>query len=69
MQLTEFSEQFYTTLAETPEENELNLFHYNSLSNAIVNFAHSLEELLEEMRVGIMDPFAQFCDNYATVNT
>lgn len=68
MQLTEFSEQFYTTLAETPEENELNLFHYNSLSNAIVNFAHSLEELLEEMRVGIIDPFAQFCDNYATVN-
>lgn len=68
MQLTEYSEQFYTSLAQTPEENEVNLFHYNQLSNAIINFSHNLEELMSEMKSGIIDPFEEFADNYYTIN-
>jgi hypothetical protein len=38
------------------------------LSNAIINFSHNLEELMSEMKSGIIDPFEEFADNYYTIN-
>ncbi|CAD8123560.1 unnamed protein product [Paramecium sonneborni] len=68
MQLTEYSEQFYLQLAQTQEENELNLFYYNQLSNAIINFAHNLDELTNEMKQGILEPYEEFTENYTEIN-
>lgn len=57
MQLSCHTEILYTEMAKYPEENELNLYHYNQLSNSMVNYAHKLEEMLDEMQMGTIEPF------------
>ncbi|CAD8124487.1 unnamed protein product [Paramecium sonneborni] len=69
MQLNEFSEQFYTQLAQTPEENELNLFYYNQLSNAIIALSHNLEEQMIDMQQDIIQPYEDFSTNYYQINS
>ncbi|CAD8109909.1 unnamed protein product [Paramecium primaurelia] len=69
MQLNEFSEQFYTQLVKTPEENELNLFYFNLLSNTIINLSHNLEELMADMDSDIIQPYEDFSINYYQTNS
>ena len=55
-------------MARNPEENELNLFHYNQITNAVVNFTHQLNDMLDEMWIGTIEPFELFSQNYEQVN-
>jgi hypothetical protein len=64
-----YAEDFYVTtllfilendLAKTPEENEVNLFHYNQLSNTILNLSHALKENLNDLFTETIEPFSQF---------
>ena len=51
-------------MARNPEENELNLFHYNQITNSVVNFTHQLNDMLDEMWIGTIEPFELFSQNY-----
>ena len=56
-------------MARNPEENELNLFHYNQITNSVVNFTHQLNDMLDEMWIGTIEPFELFSQNYEQVNS
>jgi hypothetical protein len=43
-------------LAKTPEENEINLFHYNTLANTMLNLSHDMQNMTNDMFSNSVEP-------------